>query len=248
MADRAALLAGSAAAAADTGTSVPLRSGIGWMVGAFVVTFLVTRMVTRMIRAGKGPFRDVSVGGLHIHHQVYGIFLMLIAGAAEFAYQPATPWRYVLAALFGAGAALTLDEFALWFHLDDVYWSSEGRKSVDAVLIAASIGLLLMLGANPFDIGSEDSAPAVAVVLLLNLGFSLCALFKGKIATGLIGVLIPLVAAVAAIRIAKPDSPWARWRYPDGSAKQAKARRRFPPDRRTVWDRLVDLLGGAPSS
>ncbi|MFJ1702583.1 hypothetical protein [Kitasatospora sp. NPDC088346] len=227
--------------------NTPLRNGIGWMVGAFVLTFLATRMVTRMIRAGKGPFRDVSVGGLHIHHQVYGIFLMLLAGAAEFAYQPGSVWRAVLAALFGAGAALTLDEFALWFHLDDVYWAAEGRKSVDAVLIAATMGLLVLLGANPFDTGGEDSAPGIAALLVVNLGFSVWALLKGKIATGLFGVLVPLIALIAACRIAKPDSPWARWRYPEGSAKRAKALRRFPPDRRTVWDRFKDALGGVPS-
>ncbi|MEV4615891.1 hypothetical protein AB0K43_25360 [Kitasatospora sp. NPDC049258] len=234
----------------DTG-STPLRNGIGWMVGAFILTFLLTRVITRMIRAGKGPFRDVSVGGLHIHHQVYGIFLMLIAGAAEFAYQPGTVWRAVLAAMFGAGAALTLDEFALWFHLDDVYWAAEGRKSVDAVLIAAVIGILVLLGANPFDTGDSGDggggAPVIAVALLINLAFSVLSLLKGKIATGLFGVLVPLIAVVAAIRIAKPDSPWARWRYPDGSAKRAKALRRFPPDRRTVWDRVKDFLGGTPT-
>ena len=57
----------------------------------------------------------------------------------------------MLAVLFGAGAALTLDEFALWLHLEDVYWSREGRSSVDAVLIALVVGALLLLGANPFD-------------------------------------------------------------------------------------------------
>ncbi|MER8187862.1 hypothetical protein [Kitasatospora sp. NPDC094015] len=231
--------------------STPLRNGIGWMVGAFIVTFLLTRIITRMIRAGKGPFRDVSVGGLHVHHQVYGIFLMLVAGAAEFAYQPGPVWRAVLAAMFGAGAALTLDEFALWFHLDDVYWSADGRKSVDAVLIAAVIGILVLLGANPFatddSSGGGDSAPVIAAILLINLAFSVVALLKGKIATGLFGILVPVIAVVAAIRLAKPDSPWARWRYPEGSAKRAKALRRFPPDRRTVWDRIKDFLGGVPT-
>ncbi|MET9616737.1 hypothetical protein [Kitasatospora indigofera] len=246
MADRAGGWARLAGTTLDT-TSAPLRNGIGWMVGAFVLTFLLTRMITRLIRAGKGPFGDVSVGGLHIHHQVYGIFLMLLAGAAEFAYQPDSVWRAVLAAVFGAGAALTLDEFALWFHLDDVYWAAEGRKSVDAVLIAATMGLLVLLGANPFDTGSGDSAPVVAAVLVVNLAFSVWALLKGKIAMGLFGVLVPLIALVAACRVAKPDSPWARWRYPEDSAKRRKALRRFPPGRRTVWDRLKDVLGGVPS-
>lgn len=227
----------------------PLRRAIGWMLIAFIVTFLITRMVTRLIRAGKGPFRNMTFsGGLHIHHQVYGIFLMLISGAAQFAYEPTGVARSVLAAVFGAGAALTLDEYALWFHMDDVYWSAEGRKSVDAVLIAAGVGMLLMLGANPFDIGSGDSAPVAAAVALMNLVFAFAAIYKGKVATGLIGALVPIVALVSTVRIAKPDSPWARWRYPEGSRKRAKAERRFPPGERTMWDRFKDLVGGAPSA
>ncbi|NUU21966.1 MAG: hypothetical protein HOV68_10710 [Streptomycetaceae bacterium] len=220
------------------------------MLGAFIVTFLLTRLITRLIRAGKGPFRNLTLGGgkLHVHHQVYGIFLMLVAGAAEFAYEPGGAARSVLAAVFGAGAALTLDEFALWFYLDDVYWSAEGRRSVDAVLVAAGMGVLLMFGANPFDVGSGDSKPVIAVVVAVDIVFALLAIFKGKVATGLIGVLIPLVAVVSAVRIAKSDSPWARWRYPEGSRKHAKALRRFPPGRRTAWDHFKDVLAGAPSS
>ena len=128
---------------------------VAWMLGAFLVTFLVTRAVTKAIRRGRGPFRDTSVGGVHVHHQVYGIFLLLGAGTAEFTYRPAAPWADVLAVLFGIGAALTLDEFALWLHLDDVYWAREGRSSVDAVLVAFVVGLLLLVGFNPFDDDAE---------------------------------------------------------------------------------------------
>src|SRR5918998_4674179 len=126
------------------------------MVASLLVTFLATRLVTRSIRRGRGPFRDASVGGVHVHHEVYGIFLLLGAGTAEFAYRPPTPWVEVLAVLFGVGAALTLDEFALWLHLDDVYWSREGRSSVDAVLVALVVGCLLLVGANPFDADQAD--------------------------------------------------------------------------------------------
>jgi hypothetical protein len=76
--------------------------------------------VTHAIRLGRGPFHDASVGGVHVHHQVYGIFLLLGTGTAEVTYRPAPPWVHVLAVLFGVGAALTLDEFALWLRLDDV--------------------------------------------------------------------------------------------------------------------------------
>ena len=106
--------------------SALVRRPTFFMVLAFVVTFVVTRFVTHMIRTGRGPFRDNTVGGVHVHHAVYGIFLLLAAGALEFAYRPDPPGAQILAALFGAGAALTLDEFALWLHLDDVYWGPEG--------------------------------------------------------------------------------------------------------------------------
>ncbi|MDI2127977.1 hypothetical protein [Yinghuangia seranimata] len=239
-----------AAAPADVKVSTdtnPVRHAIGWMVLAFILTFLLTRTITRMIRAGKGPFRNIGGGGVHVHHQVFGIFMMLIAGAAEFAYEPGGVARGILAALFGAGAALTLDEFALWVYMDDVYWSAEGRKSVNAVLGAAGIGLLLMLGANPFDIGPGDSVPVAFFVIAINLAFALAAIFKGKVSTGLIGILVPFVAMVGTARIAKPDSPWARWRYPEGSRKREKALRRFPPGERTWWDRFKDLVAGAPT-
>ena len=119
----------------DLSLDIEARAGAAWMLGSFVVVFLATRVIVRLIRAGKGPFRNQSVGGVHLHHLVHGIFLMLLAGVGEFTYQPDPPWLYVLAAAFGAGAALTLDEFALWLHLSDVYWEREGRVSVDAVLV-----------------------------------------------------------------------------------------------------------------
>ncbi|MEV7773481.1 hypothetical protein [Kitasatospora sp. NPDC086791] len=223
--------------------------GIGlWMVGAFVLTFVGTRVITRLIRAGRGPFRDVEVGGTHVHHQVYGILAMLVAGAMEFAYRPDPPGAQILAALFGAGAALTLDEYALWLHLEDVYWSGEGRKSVDAAFLAVAVGLLLVAGVNPFaDTGQGTAAHlAFAAVLLVDLVFSVGAILKGKTALGVIGVLVPLVALVACLRLAKPDSPWARWRYRPGSRRAERALRRYPAGRRTRMDALKDFVGGVP--
>src|SRR2546421_6232369 len=102
------------------------------MLAAFIVTFAVTRLVVRAIRSGRGPFGNVEVDGLHIHHLVPGIFLLLITGTLEFALIPHGTLRLVIAGGFAVGAALTLDEFALWLHLNDVYWSDQGRVSVDA--------------------------------------------------------------------------------------------------------------------
>jgi hypothetical protein len=218
------------------------RAAVGFMLGAFVVTFLATRFVTHMIRAGRGPFRNMSVGGVHVHHQVYGIFLLLATGALEFAYNPDRPWEQVLAALFGVGAALTLDEFALWLRLDDVYWGVEGRRSVDAVLVATIVGVLLLLGASPVDAGAGFAV--ISLTLCLNLLFALVAILKGRIVYGIVGLLVPLVALVVAIRLAHPRSPWGRRFYKPGSRRRARAERRFPAGRRTRWDVLVDLFAG----
>ncbi|MGY1746844.1 hypothetical protein [Blastococcus sp. SYSU D00695] len=222
------------------------RELVLWLVLGFLTTFLVTRFVTHAIRTGRGPFRDASVGGVHVHHEVYGIFLLLGAGTAEFAYRPGGGWAALLAVLFGAGAALTLDEFALWLHLEDVYWSHEGRSSVDAVLIAAVVGLLLLVGANPFDADPARGEGVVALTVLLNLGFAVVAILKGRVVLGVVGVFLPLVAAVASVRLARPASPWARRWYPSGSARAARSRRRFPPGRRNRWDALVDLFAAVP--
>ena len=229
---------------------VPLLSGrravTAWMTAAFLVTFLATRFVTHAIRAGRGPFRDGSVGGVHVHHEVYGIFLMLGTGAAEFTYRPDGPWVHVLAALFGVGAALTLDEFALWLHLDDVYWSREGRSSVDAELVALVVGGLLLVGLNPFDADEAAGEGVVALTVAVNLVCALVAILKGRVVLGVVGVFVPVLALVAALRLARPTSPWARRRYRPGSARDRRARARFPAGRRTPLDALVDLFASVP--
>ncbi|MEJ2870115.1 hypothetical protein WCD74_20265 [Actinomycetospora sp. OC33-EN08] len=216
------------------------------MLGSFLVVFVATRVVTRLIRSGRGPFRDTSVGGVHVHHLVYGIALMLLAGAGEFVYRPDGAWQIVLAVAFGAGAALTLDEFALWLRLADVYWSPEGRLSVETVLVVAVVGLLVALGADPF--GFDEAGDTVAVVLTVvgTVAFAVVAALKGKVATAIVGVVLPVVAVVGAVRLARPRSVWARRRYRPGSSKDVRARARFPEGRRTRWDALVDTVGGVP--
>lgn len=116
-----------------------------WALIAFLVTFIIVRVITHSIRAGRGPFRDVSVGGRHVHHMVPGIILLLITGYLANAVD-ARAGRTTVALFFGIGAALTLDEFALWLHLEDVYWEKAGRRSVDIVIICATIAGLFVLG------------------------------------------------------------------------------------------------------
>ena len=221
--------------------------GVGlWMLLAFVVTFVLTRLITRLIRSGRGPFRDMAVGGTHVHHEVYGIMVMLVTGAIEFSYRPHPPAAQILGALFGAGAALTLDEFALWLHLEDVYWAREGRKSVDAVFIAAAVGMTLLIGGNPFAAPSGESHLVFGLILAVNVLLCLGAILKGKTACGIIGLFVPFVALVGCLRLAKPGSPWARWRYRPDSRSNRRSLRRYPPGRHTRLDSLKDFFSGTP--
>ncbi len=120
-----------------------------FMLVSFMVTFGTVRFITHAIRAGryKRVFRNVSAGGTHFHHLVPGILLLLVSGYLGIGLAP-DYHREPHAILFGIGAALTLDEFALWLHLKDVYWAREGRQSVDAVIITATILGLGVLGSG----------------------------------------------------------------------------------------------------
>ena len=108
---------------------------------AFLVTFAIVRGVTHLIRAGIGPFHNVTGGGLHIHHLVWGILLLLVVGYVWLLeIGVGSSWVASLTAMaFGVGAALTLDEFALWLNMQDVYWERQGRESIDAVVIFAGL-------------------------------------------------------------------------------------------------------------
>jgi hypothetical protein len=114
---------------------------------AFTTTFAVARAITHAIRAGVGPFHNISEGGRHIHHSTFGIFGLLGVGYL-WTYRwgfghPGNRWgSRTSATVYGVASALTLDEFALWLDLHDDYWDRQGRKSIDAVAIFA--GLLTM--------------------------------------------------------------------------------------------------------
>lgn len=239
----------------DTG-----RAPAMWALIAFVVTFLITRGITKRIHskqrsstAGDGSaadkgLKDIVIGGVHIHHQVWGMALVLLAGLLEFRFEPESPWVEILATLFGVGAALVLDEFALWLHLDDVYWSAEGRKSIDAVMIGAALAMLLLFTASPLGASAvaQSGRVLLLVVVAMNLAWAVVAFLKGKIYLGLIGVFIPAVAMVGAVRLAKPGSPWARRRY--DQQKLARSAERFDESWQRRRQRLRDRLGGDFSS
>jgi hypothetical protein len=227
---------------------------------AFMVTFVLTRVNVRLIRADvRWWFKNVKTGDLHIHHVVFGVVLMLLGGVGGFAIPDVYSGLNIAAAVvFGMGAALVLDEFALILHLRDVYWTEEGRASVDAVFIAAALTGMLLLGARPVGWSDADVlavrgtqlliATIVYIVwMMLNLGAAVVALLKGKIWTGLIGLFIPVLLYVGAVRLARPGSPWARWRYRPGSRKYRRAVRheervRRPLIRGKIW--VQEVIAG----
>jgi hypothetical protein len=114
---------------------------------AFLLTFGVVRLITYRIHTQRARlFRNVSTkGGLHVHHLVPGMVLVLISGYLGLVLT-GHPLTELLAVLFGIGAALVLDEFALWLRLADVYWEPEGRESIDAVVLASGVCLWYLLG------------------------------------------------------------------------------------------------------
>ena len=228
----------------------------GFLVG-LLATFLFVRINTRLIRAQVSWwFHDIeSEGGTHVHHMVIGVVLMVTVGICLIALAPEDLLAQVLALLFGAGVALTLDEFALILNLQDVYWRKEGRLSVDAVIIVVCAAGLFVLGINPFgDLGDPGLSGdvfriAVAVWVVLVIVPVLFCLLKGKIWTGVLGLFVPLVAIVGAIRLARLNSPWARRRYPKRPKKLAKAQRREArlDVRWIAWrDAFFDLIAGKP--
>jgi hypothetical protein len=116
---------------------------------AFFTTFAAVRTITHAIRAERGPFRNITPGGRHIHHMTFGIAGLLSVGylwLLEIGTNEQRGASRVTAAVYGSGAALTLDEFALWLNLEDDYWTSQGRESIDAVVLFGSMLSLSVLG------------------------------------------------------------------------------------------------------
>jgi lysyl-tRNA synthetase class 2 len=230
------------------------RQGVFLVLVGFVGSFAFIRMSTRMIRAEVSwwPGNIESDSGVHVHHLVFGIVAMMVAGTLGFAAFGHSPLTEICAFFFGIGAGLTIDEFALWYRLEDVYWAEEGRSSIDATVIGASLIGLIVLGANPFEFGGgpEEVLGGIASALLLIFFVGVC-FMKGRRLHGTIGILFAPLAIYGAWRIGKPDSAWARRRYGERRPKkQAKAERRFHAGRRTdrYKEAFRDIVGGKPSA
>ena len=193
---------------------------------AFLVSFLFIRTSARLMRSPRVPWwpGSVEAGGVHLHHMVWAV-------------------------AFGIGAGLTLDEFALWLRLSDVYWSEQGRESIDAVIVCALIGGLVVVGVQPFNLDNTPSAIGTTVAVPIVVVLAAIAFAKGRLLLGAISIFIPVVGVVAAARLAKPSSPWAHRRYRGRRAdKLERAKARYGPDRRgeVLGTRIRDAIGGTP--
>ena len=240
-----------------------------WCLIAFIVTFFITRTITRYIRATADrtgprkwwqPHNISGTGGTHIHHAVFGVVLVLVSGLAMVTMATGGTRDQFIAAgiVFGIGAALVLDEFALILHLEDVYWTEDGRTSVDAVFVAVAVAGLLVLGFNPqsvfnmhlwVDANTELAKVSVIALTVLNLALAVIVLLKGKLWTGLLGMFFTPLLLAGAIRLARPHSPWARWHYQDKPKKMHHSleRERYlrrPFVQANLW--LQHVIAGEP--
>lgn len=219
---------------------------------AFILTFFVTRSFVRFIRhrtATGRPTRwwhprNVHIGGVHIHHVTFGVVLVLVSGLTlvTLSIDGHEPEFTLGAIFFGIGAALVLDEYALILHLSDVYWSEDGRTSVDAVFAAVGVAGLLIMGLHPLMFflpvwhGADSLAlrAAVAAAMALTLPLAVVVVLKGKVWTGLLGMFIVVLLVIGAVRLSRPHAPWARWRYTTQPDKMRRALQRERTLRRPV--------------
>jgi hypothetical protein len=186
---------------------------------SFAITFAFIRTSAHMIRAQVSwwPGNVRTKGGTHVHHLVWGILLILVMGYLGLALDLGSPWLELTAIVFGIGMGLTLDEFALWLNLEDVYWEHKGRQSIDAVVIAASLlgisllglwfwidvyeAFLLLLGFGGERFTGSESAAFLIPWQLLGIVLAVFCLTRGKRFTGIVGMFIPLVALIGAVQV-----------------------------------------------
>ncbi len=228
--------------------------GLFLVLVGFILSFGFIRMSTRLMRSPRVPWWPgsiVSDSGVHLHHLVFGIVTMMVSGALGFLAFGNSPYTEICALGFGIGAGLTIDEFALWVHLEDVYWAEEGRSSIDATVIAAAGMMLVLLGFTPFSVetGSVGAVAGTIVSATIVFGLVAASFAKGRVLHGTVGFFFFPIALYATCRLGKPGSTWARRRYGDRRPeKQRRSEERFPPDRRTerFKNAFRDVVGGKP--
>ena len=179
-----------------------------------------------------------------------GIILLITGAFIAVAADTDAGWSIVGGLFVGVGASLVLDEFALILHLQDVYWSNEGRISVEMVSLAIGALGLVLVGVGPFSL-TDAGGGALSVTVVAVVATLLCIVVcvdKGKFKLALFGAFIPPIALAGAIRLARPDSRWSKRRYHPHKQQRAAARTarddaRFGPA--TDW--ILDFVAGRPS-
>ncbi len=197
---------------------------------AFLASFGFIRTSAHMIRAQVSwwPGNVETKSGTHIHHMVWGILLLMTMGYLGLATDIGSPWLELTGIAFGIGMGLTLDEFALWLNLSDVYWTEKGRQSIDAVIVAtlmlviALLGLqfwidvreafLLAVGIGGRRFTGTESLPWLVSFQLIGWAAAAVCFYKGKNMFGIVGLFVPIVALAGAVMKARPGSRWARRR------------------------------------
>ncbi|WUD59314.1 hypothetical protein OG300_02410 [Nocardia sp. NBC_00511] len=231
---------------------------LGFIVG-FILIRISVRLIRKQVRWWPG---NVRAGDVHIHHMVFGVVLVLGSGVGLVTlYQSTVGVISACAAVFGVGAALVLDEFALIYYLRDVYWEEQGRTSVDAVFVAVAVSGLLLLGFHPLwlldiqdfrDFKADPNVPERLFTLMfvaVNLVLAAIVIAKGKIWTGLFGMFFLPLLLIGALRLSRPGAPWARWRYSARPGLMRRAVRRERRYRRPVIRAKIfvqDLVAGKP--
>jgi hypothetical protein len=205
----------------DSGIQAPGKEVHFLILVAFLLSFGFIRTSAHMIRAQVSwwPGNVETKSGTHIHHMVWGILLLMTMGYIGLSLDPESPWREAVAVAFGIGMGLTLDEFALWLNLEDVYWAQKGRQSIDAVIVATLLLAITLVGLQFWidvyeaslvllGVGGERLEPGETAAVLIPLqvlaaALAIVCIRKGKFLTALVGLFVPLVALIGAIRPGK---------------------------------------------
>ena len=196
---------------------------------ALLGTFGFIRTSTWMIRKQVSWWPgNVEVGGTHVHHLVWGILAMMIFGYVGVVQQPDSPGREIVTVFFAIGMGLTLDEFALWVELKDVYWEKEGRKSIDAMIVAGCLAGMLLVGLSSWaslaDKVGDTVLAAVGFWGLVGIVLALVSATKEKFWTAVGSLLLWPIGLVGALRLAKPHSWWAHRFYKGKRLERSKER------------------------
>ena len=172
---------------------------------AFVVSFLAIRTSARLTRSVSWWPGGVQSGDVHIHHLVWGICLMMLTGFLAFAAPLEAPWWHFIAIGFGVGAGLTLDEFALWVRLAGRLLDAGGAGVPRRDRGRGRVRGARRAGHQPFGLDDPASITGTAVAVALVLGLAVM-LPEGPRVVRVVGLFVPVVALVGAVRLANPSS------------------------------------------